>query len=233
MSIRVVNPGAQSYLCYVSVTFPTSRPSRRRRPDDVRSEALAIARRLLLDGGPGAITLKAIGAEMGMSHANLIHHFGSAEALQARLRAELIAEISAAVKRLLEAHAKGDESERVVDRVFDAYADGGLGVLTAWSALSRSGGDTGELAQAFDELAPVLVAEHGGPDAEAKAREVLRLVTLLAFAESMIGSVLPRPRDGQAGDPREFTRRLLHLLSLDLPPPELSAPPAGPCPAND
>ena len=218
----------------MSVTFPTSRPVRRRRPDDVRSEALAIARRLLLDSGPGAITLKAIGAEMGMSHANLIHHFGSAEALQARLRGELIAEISATVKRLLEAHAKGDESERIVDRVFDAYAEGGLGVLTVWAALARSGGDTGELAQSFDELTPVLVADIGGPDAEAKAREVLRLVTLLAFGESLIGSVLPRPRDGLAGDPREFTRKLLYLLSLDLPIPDLTARPPRPCAAaND
>ena len=217
----------------MSVTFPESRPARRRRPDDVRAEALTIARRLLLEGGPSAITLKAIGAEMGMSHANLIHHFGSAEALQARLRAQLVGEISTTVARLLDAHARGDESERIVDRVFDAYADGGLGVLTAWSVLSRSGGDTGELSQALDELTPALEAQIEGPDAKARAVEVLRLVTLLAFGESLIGSVLPRPREGIAGDPREFTRRLLYLLSLDLSVPAGWGVPPAPVPAND
>ena len=204
------------------------RSVRRRRPDDVRAEALAVARRLLLAEGPEALTLKAIGAAMGMSHANLIHHFGSAEALHSRLRAELLAEIAGTVRGLLEAHARGEsKAEGIVDEVFAAYAEGGLGVLTAWSALSRGAGDSGELTGALDQVLPVLEGMIGGADAGVRAMEVLRLVTLLAFAESVIGGWLPRARPGGAGDPREFTRRLLHLLSQDAPPP---AP--GP-PAND
>ncbi len=194
------------------------RPARRRRPEDVRTEALAIARRLLVRGGPGAVTFKAIGGEMGMSHANLIHHFGSAEGLQARLRAELVGEVAAVVRDLLEAHARGEAKDHsIVDRVFDAYAGGGLGVLTAWSALSRAGDaeTPPELSAAIEQLVPVLEATVPGADAAARAREVLRMVTLLAFAESLIGPFLPRARQGEAGDPRAFTRRLLHLLALE------------------
>ena len=200
----------------------------------MRAEALEIARRLLLDGGPGAITLKAIGAEMGMSHANLIHHFGSADALQTRLREVLVGEIASTVRTLLEGHARDGKPLGVVDRVFDAYASGGLGLLVAWSALARAGGgDAGELTRAFDELTPVLEAQVSGPDAAARAREVLRLVTLLAFAESILGPALSPPRAGAAGDPRNFTRRLLHLLALEPAVAPNGPPGMGGSPAND
>lgn len=201
----------------------------------MRAEALATARRLLTEAGPAAVTLKAIGAEMGMSHANLIHHFGSAEGLQARLRAELVGEIAGTVAELLRAHARGEEKDHsIVDRVFDAYVGGGLGQLFAWAALS-SGAEQAprELAAALDDLTPVLEAMIAGPDAAARAREVLRMVTLLAFAESLIGPYLPTGREGAAGDPRAFTRRLLQLLALEpaVLPGGAAGPPADP--AND
>ena len=50
-----------------------------------RSAALEAARRLLLEQGPQAVTLKAVAAEIGRTHANLLHHFGSAAGLQAEL----------------------------------------------------------------------------------------------------------------------------------------------------
>ena len=58
-------------------------------PEESRAAALEAARRLLIEKGPQAVTLKAVGAEIGKSHANLLHHFGSAAGLQSAL-AELI-----------------------------------------------------------------------------------------------------------------------------------------------
>ena len=218
----------------MSSASPAARSVRRRRPDDVRAEALATARRILAEAGPAAVTLKAIGAEMGMSHANLIHHFGSAEGLQARLRAELVAEIAGAVAELLRAHARGEDKDHsIVDRVFDAYVGGGLGQLFAWAALSRGGEAPRELAAALEDLTPVLESMIVGPDAAARAREVLRMVTLLGFAESLIGPYLPAGREGAAGDPRAFTRRLLQLLALEPAVLPGGAAPAPADPAND
>ena len=47
-------------------------------PEESRFAALEAARGILLDRGPQAVTLKAVAAAMGRTHANLLHHFGSA-----------------------------------------------------------------------------------------------------------------------------------------------------------
>ena len=41
-----------------------------------------MARILLIEAGPQAVTLKAVAARIGRTHANLLHHFGSAAELQ-------------------------------------------------------------------------------------------------------------------------------------------------------
>ena len=76
---------------------------RRLSPGESRDTALEAARALLLEAGPQAVTLKAVAAKIGRTHANLLHHFGSAAELQ-RALAESIAgtvtsEIGAAVMR--------------------------------------------------------------------------------------------------------------------------------------
>ena len=58
---------------------------KRLNPEESRSVALEAARRILLADGPQAVTLKAVAAEIGRTHANLLHHFGSAAGLQAEL----------------------------------------------------------------------------------------------------------------------------------------------------
>ena len=52
-------------------TIPSSTAERRRKPETVRRHALEVARRLLVAEGPGAVTLKAIGAELGTLYAAL------------------------------------------------------------------------------------------------------------------------------------------------------------------
>src|SRR5215467_12817137 len=95
---------------------------RRRKPDAVREEALATGCRLLAKGGPGAITLKAVGAEMGMSHANLIHHFGSAEAFQDQLKCRLVQELTQTATALVHRYRAGQiQIADIVDMVFAAY----------------------------------------------------------------------------------------------------------------
>ena len=74
------------------------RPKRRRRtPDEARREALVAARRLLIEAGPTAITLKAVADEIGVTHANLIHHFGSAAGLQSALMGSMVRDLTDAL----------------------------------------------------------------------------------------------------------------------------------------
>ncbi|HVZ69230.1 MAG TPA: helix-turn-helix domain-containing protein, partial [Rhizomicrobium sp.] len=59
----------------------TVRRRRRRSAVEAREEALASARKLLLRHGPEGVTLMAVADDLGMTHGNLIHHFGSADEL--------------------------------------------------------------------------------------------------------------------------------------------------------
>ena len=107
-------------------------------PQESRSAAIQAARRLLLADGPQAVTLKAVAAEVGRTHANLLHHFGSAAGLQGDL-ARAIAEFGhvkhqgRAVER---ARAGEAEARDIVDMTFDAFGREGAGALAAWMILT-------------------------------------------------------------------------------------------------
>lgn len=105
--------------------------------EESRSAALEAARLILLELGPQAVTLKAVAAKIGRTHANLLHHFGSAAGLQAEL-ARLIADrvtgnIAESVGR---ARAHEADAREVVDLTFDAFDREGAGALAAWMILS-------------------------------------------------------------------------------------------------
>lgn len=53
----------------------------RRTPEAARAHIISAARRLLIDEGPRALKLQRVGKEAGMSHASVIHYFGSIEGL--------------------------------------------------------------------------------------------------------------------------------------------------------
>jgi TetR/AcrR family transcriptional regulator, repressor for neighboring sulfatase len=172
-------------------TNSPAQADRRRKAEAVRKDALEIGRRLLIEGGPNTITLKAIGAELGMSHANLIHHFGSADLFRARLRDSMVQDLTLTVTNLVAQHAgKEADTATIIDKVFAAYRSGGIGVLMAWLALRDDAHATEELVQVIGELVTALQSAIEGPEAAARARELVSLVTLLAFADSLIGKSL-------------------------------------------
>ena len=192
---------------------------RRRKPQAVREAALAVARRLLIAGGPGAITLKAIGAELGMSHANLIHHFGSAETLRGQLRDLMLRDLTNATTTLLGQaglqQAGPASLALIVDTVFETYAVGGIGMLMAWTATgAASGGATDETAGALRELLAALDRLLDGPDAADRAREMVGLVTMMAFADSLIGKALAHNIGSEPAAMRALTVRLLASMTL-------------------
>jgi len=104
----------------------------RRSAEETRSEALASARKILLKRGASAVTLKAVADDLGTTHTNLVHHFGSAGALQSELMSLMVRELAAALMDVV-AHVRSDSivPRTVVDMVFDAYDKGGAGALAA------------------------------------------------------------------------------------------------------
>lgn len=132
----------------LSSVYKRSEPQQKRRKrsgDEVRREALSAARSLLLEGGPANVTVSNVAKQIGMSHGNILHHFGSAGALQSALMGNMIADLSDAfgdVVTLLQKQPTGPQE--VVDRVFDAFDKGGparslhgSSFLARWSILSQ------------------------------------------------------------------------------------------------
>ena len=190
---------------------------RRRKPESVRKHALEVARRLLIEGGPGAVTLRAIGAELGMSHANLIHHFGSADALRAQLKDSMVQNLTRAATVLVRRNGRTEAGlATIVDQVFDTYASGGIGMLMAWTAMAGQEQAGEEPAHAIRELVAVLQTHLDPPGAARRAREMVTLVTLLAFADSLIGPALAATLDGEPDAVRGLAVRLLKVLRGDV-----------------
>src|ERR1700754_5343221 len=104
----------------------TPLPVRKRlSPEESREAALDAARELLVELGPQAVTLKAVAARIGRTHANLLHHFGSAAGLQKALIERMAEFISARIGEAAKRARAGDRNPReVVDMTFDAFASG-------------------------------------------------------------------------------------------------------------
>lgn len=176
-------------------------------PEESRAGALEAARRLLIDHGPQAVTLKAVAAEIGKTHANLLHHFGSAAGLQAAL-AELIsrnvcAGIAEAVQR---ARAHEADPIEIVDRTFDAFGKEGAGALAAWMILSGNRDALNPVLDAIHQLVDQLRAGHEDRPVE----ETTLWIVLLAMGDSLLGAEMAEA----LGLPRERAREVVRRLLL-------------------
>lgn len=170
---------------------------RRLSPEASRTAALEAARDLLLEAGPQAVTLKAVASRMGRTHANLLHHFGSASGLQKALAERMAEQITEEIRAAVLKARAGEGSPRdVVDMTFDAFEKGG-GALATWMMLS--GND--------DALDPILQAIHrlmdglGGGDDGTMRRDTLNLV-LIALGDALLGEQMA----GALNLPREAAR---------------------------
>ncbi len=166
-------------------------------PEESRSAALEAARQILIEMGPAAVTLKAVAARIDRTHANLLHHFGSAAGLQKALAAYQAETVCATIGRKMAESAPGERNVReIVDLAFDAFNSGGAGALATWMA--ATGND--------DALDPIVDAIHRlidgmAPDAHEKRlmhEDTLALV-LMALGDAQLGGpmaeALDLPRD--------------------------------------
>ena len=92
-------------------------------PGESRAAALEAARALLLEEGPQAVTLKAVAGRIGRTHANLLHHFGSAAGLQSELARELAERVTAHIAETVAGARQGETDPReIVHRRFNYFA---------------------------------------------------------------------------------------------------------------
>lgn len=161
---------------------------RRLSPEESRSAALGAARDLLIETGPQAVTLKAVSGRIGRTHANLLHHFGSASGLQKAL-AEYLAQsicqtIGAAVVKLRSGEGAARE---IVDLAFDAFDREGAGALACWMLLSGNEDALDPIVEAIHQLVDEL-AEHA-PEGRTLHEDTLVLCTM-ALGDALMGAQL-------------------------------------------
>lgn len=180
-------------------------------PEESRSSALEAARALLIETGPQSVTLKAVSARVGRTHANLLHHFGSASGLQKALAAHLAKTVCETIKEAVKASRAGLGSPReVVDLTFDAFDKEGAGGLASWMLLTGNEDALDPIIETIhnlvDELAPEEAANHGG--VMAMHKNTLTLV-LLALGDAQMGKALARSLNLPEHAARDQAERLL------------------------
>lgn len=184
---------------------------RRLSPEESRDAALEAARALLLEAGPQAVTLKAVAARIGRTHANLLHHFGSAAGLQKALAASIADTVTAKIgAAVLRARSEDHDPSEIVNLTFDAFDREGAGALASWMILTGN----------QDALDPIMEAIHrlvdqisDGHDAETAPLDALQL-TLMALGDALLGAPMARA----LGLPRDKAREMaVALLRKSMP----------------
>ncbi|HVP85693.1 MAG TPA: TetR family transcriptional regulator [Rhizomicrobium sp.] len=188
------------------------RPVRRRRSAaEAKSETIAAARKILLSQGPDAVTLKNVAAELGTTHTNLLHHFGTAGDLQTALMTTMVQDLSDALAEAIKRVREDEDSQRgLIETVFDAFDKGGAGRLAAWIALSNKLAHLGQmqkvildLVKAIEEITPKDSVEN-----HQRVTSAVIFVALLSFGDAIIGA----PLETMLGRERQAARKIAAQL---------------------
>jgi AcrR family transcriptional regulator len=185
--------------------------------EESRSAALEAARLLLIEDGPQAVTLKAVSARIGKTHANLLHHFGSAAGLQSDLARYIGERVTAGIAEAVHRARQGETDAReIVDRTFDAFGREGAGALAAWMILSGN----------RDALNPILESIHhlvdqlGQGHEDRPVHETTLWLVLAALGDSLLGAPMAKALGLAPEKARELARaQLIAAAGLAEPRP--------------
>jgi AcrR family transcriptional regulator len=174
-------------------------------PQESRLAALEAARHLLIETGPQSVTLKAVGARIGRTHANLLHHFGSASGLQKALAAYLAKAVCEIIADAVRASRAGIGSPReVVDLTFDAFDREGGGALASWMLLSGNEDALDPIVETIHALVDELHDEGSGT-----MRQLTLNLVLLALGDALMGAQLTRSLGLPRTEARDTAERML------------------------
>lgn len=175
---------------------------RRLSPEASRTAALEAARKLLLEAGPQAVTLKAVAGRIGRTHANLLHHFGSASGLQRDLAEYLTDGVCITIGQAIHDMREGKMTPRqLADLIFDSFDREGAGALASWMLLSGNEDALNPVVEAIHRLVDE-IAEDG--HADSSLHELTLELVLIALGDALLGG----PLSTSLGLPRETGREI-------------------------
>lgn len=209
---------------------------RRRTVEQARREILGAAERRLIAGGPEAIRLQEIAADVGVSHSTILHHFGSRQGLMEALIAHAIRGLQENLLGVLRARGgaparsldeRVERSRRMLDRSARLFTDRGYARLLAWLILG--GTDLRRVARGlFAEFSKAAhasrverkLAEGREPPEMEDTLFGISMAPIVLFGDALFGR-LARLTVGLRGDPqteRRFRRWLAYLIEAYEPP---------------
>ena len=186
--------------------------------EESRSAALDAARRLLVEQGPQAVTLKAVAAEVGRTHANLLHHFGSAAGLQMELARSLADRVTGKIAEAVErARLHETDPREIVDKTFDVFGRGGAGALAAWMILSGNRDALAPILEALRNLVAKLSVGHE----EHRVAETTQWLVLMALGDALLGEPISNALGLERNTARDIAaKRLRKQIDESHPPTE-------------
>jgi AcrR family transcriptional regulator len=179
-------------------------------PQESRLAAVEAARALLIEAGPQSVTLKAVAARIGRTHANLLHHFGSASGLQKALSAYLAQSVCQNIAEAVIANRAGIGSPReVVDLIFDAFGVQGGGALASWMLASGNEDALDPVLETIHALVDELHREDMDEAGFVAMRETTLALVLLALGDALMGEAMASALDLPRGAARDKAEQLL------------------------
>ena len=164
---------------------------RRLSAQESRAAALEAARILLVEQGPQAVTLKAVAERVNRTHANLLHHFGSAAGLQLELADYLAAKICDDIARAAQFIRVSDgDPRRLVDLVFDTFGSGGGAALAAWMLSTGHKKALDPILAAMQELINETLPPAASGAQALERRELTYSLVLMALGMAIMGEEL-------------------------------------------
>lgn len=193
-------------------------PKRRRlEAADAREAILAAAESLLVESGPDGLRLTEVATRAGVSHPNVLYHFGTVAELQTQLAQRVTIRLADQVARVYETEDPLSLSvDRVVDGVFRVFDDGGYARLIAWLTLSNNKPTYDALGEKL-ELIRQTIANHPslrGAEFDERRRRIVPAIELVIVAAIGYGLTGRTVESFFAGDPeRPSVAQLLgHIL---------------------
>ena len=171
----------------------------RRSPEEARRRILEAAERRLAGGGPDAVRVQHLAADLGITDAAIYHHFRNREGLLDALARFGARNLKNAMEDVI-AGFDGDREdiEAVAALALETFERRGYARLVLWLSMAGIPSDRGSgmfdgLGMAFERR--FLAASPPGSDRAAVALEARFLATLLilvVFAEPMLGTISRR-----------------------------------------
>jgi len=198
----------------------------RRSPEEARRMILEAAEKRLAVGGPDAVRVQHLAADLGITDAAIYHHFKNREGLLDALARFGARNLRNAMEDVI-ARFDGDREDidAVAALALETFERRGYARLVLWLSMAGVPSDRGSgmfesLGAAFERR--FLAASPAGGDKAAAAREARFLATLLimvVFAEPILGTISRRSIGLGGGRPttlqfrRWFSGAMQSLLS--------------------